>query len=118
MDEIKYNLNKQQTLKFNEIYKATVDLYPHLVSDYVNIERTKGLIAHCVITDDAPIIIDKSNEVVLNLDADLDLKETIDEILVNKDNYEEWEQEEDYDSIDFKERENKNINSIIENETN
>ena len=66
---INLNFTPEQQEKFNLIYAETKKLYPHLVGDDVSKQRTKVLIAHSVINDDAPLNKeDEENQVVLDLD--------------------------------------------------
>jgi tRNA(His) 5'-end guanylyltransferase len=52
---INFNFTPEQQEKFNIIYAETKKLYHHLVGDDVSKQRIKVLIAHSVISNDAPL---------------------------------------------------------------
>jgi hypothetical protein len=70
INQVNFNFNIEQQQKFNEIYEETKRLYPHLVADDVAIQRVKVLIGHCILTNDAPLIANKKEDVILDLDAE------------------------------------------------
>jgi hypothetical protein len=70
INQINFDFDTQQQEKFNEIFEETKRLYPHLVADDVSIQRVKVLIAHSILTNDAPLMANKKEDVVLDLDAE------------------------------------------------
>ena len=55
MPNVDFNLTPEQQVKFNAIYKETGVLYSHLVEDVVMKEKVKVLIAHTILSNDAPL---------------------------------------------------------------
>ena len=53
--KINFNFTPEQQAKFDEIYTETKRLYPELCGDEISSHRTKVLIAHSVLTNDAPL---------------------------------------------------------------
>ena len=69
--KVSFNFTLEQQAKFDEIYVETKKLYPELCSDEVSSHRTKVLIAHSVLTNDAPLF--KSNETTKDTSIDKDI---------------------------------------------
>ena len=75
---INLNFTPEQQEKFNLIYAETKKLYPHLVGDDVSKQRIKVLIAHSVLTNDAPLKENKTdgeNQIILDLDEKSNIQE-------------------------------------------
>ena len=71
VNQVNFGFNDKELVRFKEIFDETTKLYPELVADEVSIQRVRVLIAHSILTDDAPLTPnkkDEENEVVLDLD--------------------------------------------------
>ena len=74
--QINFNFTIEQQAKFDNIYAETQRLYPQLCGDEISLHRTKILIAHSVLTNDAPLTREDSSQVDDNIvKIDLDDKE-------------------------------------------
>ena len=54
--KVSFNFTQEQQAKFDDIYTETKKLYPELCGDEISLHRIKVLIAHSVLTDDAPLL--------------------------------------------------------------
>jgi hypothetical protein len=78
-----FNFTPEQQAKFDDIYTETKKLYPELCGDEISSHRTKVLIAHSVLTNDAPLF--KSNETTEDTSLDNDIvKVDLDDVPVSQ----------------------------------
>jgi hypothetical protein len=69
--KINFNFTTEQQVKFDEIYAETKRLYPELCGDDISLHRTKVLIAHSVLTNDAPLFKEQNKEQDKEQDKDV-----------------------------------------------
>ena len=69
-NKVNFDFNEEQLIKFKQIFQETKRVYPELLEDDVSILRIEALIAHCILTNDAPLnpIKKEDNQVILDLD--------------------------------------------------
>jgi hypothetical protein len=61
-----------------DIFDETTKAYPELVADEVSIQRVRVLIAHSILTNDAPLKPnkrDEENDIILDLDKTIKIQE-------------------------------------------
>ena len=78
LNQVNFGFNDTELARFKEIFEETTKVYPELVADDVSIQRVRVLIAHSILTNDAPLKPnkkDEENDIILDLDKNIKIEE-------------------------------------------